>query len=860
MRKKIKILLLIVILLNINTTKVFAYTAAGEGTGTGVTLHGGWCGPGQDCYGGYSVFEVRITLLDKDLQRVENTKVIEFRAIQPAAGEQPSITQAYDINNVRYREAGTVNFTGTTWLCSLDTKTHLCSSGPNPTGTYYSANVDFDYSQTQITFLGTGRTKDGMLPENAELNRHNVYMGFGDTVVEDVNDGANIPNLRSRFMNYITSLDKKNYVEGYGNVSFIDYFLHVSGFSESWEASKDYNILKQIKDGHYYLMIEPVHHPAQLIDGTWYIIEGTSQQLAEFSYHNFYYNKRWSYYQGTDYLYNAFCNFMDSKSILSNQTAQQKLELCRKLTYDSFSSNELAYMKTLGILSQANMGYGLTMVDLNQKWEELTDTKDCVYDIDTCNDNDFVFETKFYALGQNQTEIATKTDIASCIYGMDEQNREKYYYTATSATGKKLYCYDDLTYDFKNLKKLENQNFKTNTFAKIEDGNLKVDRTCFSTTKFDDTTILNNILVNDNIGSKNYQEEFTFTFFNKNYTFKRDNTINSGNYNETEEKNDKGRTIQYTYTSSFSYKYKLEQGFESENANIAINSYSVNNGLPDKNSILFKNDSTSAKVISVSQKESNEYTNELNSQLNKGYGLNTKAIEILNANPGSIISSEINMDRKGIVYSTESKVNLHMVLDNNTVCTFNTTVTNDSGYEFRVISLSNPFPARDGTSRIPGENWLNSDENNVYEYIQNNRNVNSEQVYQQDPLYTVTLDTKTMIKIREYNKKHTYSDSDITCETGTGRMCIDNFIRNDYINLGGVCKDLKSTELTEITETNNEITNFIINGCASSTQCMLLNQEKLKKLDTNKDNKIDEKDLLNSKFYTCADKTAKSGG
>lgn len=862
MRKKIKILLLIVLLLNINANKISAYTAEGEGTGTGVTLHGGWCGPGMDCYGGYSAFEVRITLLNEKLERVEGTKVIEFGAMQPASGWQPSVTQVYDIKNVRYQKTVSPE-TSTTWICINHNIGHnnICMSGHSNV-VAYSSRVPLDYSQRQITFLGTGRTRDGMLPENTELNRHYVYMGFGDTVVEDVIDGANIPNLRSKFMDYITSLDKKNYVEGYGNVSFIDYFLHVSGFSESWEASKDYNILKKIKEGHYYLMIEPVHHPAQLIDGIWYGVEGTSQQLAEFSWYNYNFgiNNRWSYYKGTDYLHNAFCNFMDSNSILTKQNAQQKLEQCQKLTYDGFSSNQRAYMKTLSILAQANMGYGITMVDLNQKWKELTDINECVYDIDTCNDNDFIFEVKFSALDDNQTEISSKTNIASCIYGMDEQNREKYYYTATSATGKKLYCYDDLTYDFKNLKKLEDQNFKTNTFAKIENGVLNVDRTCFSTTKFDDTTQLNNILVDDNIGSKQYQEEFTFNFLGKNYTFKRDDTINSENYNETEEKNEKGRTIQYTYTSSFSYYYKLEQGFNTDHANILINDYSINNGLPSKNSIYINKDSSNAKVINVSQKESNKYTNILNSQLNNGYGLNTKTIEVLNSNPETIINSETNINRKGTVYSTESKVNLHIVSDNNNECKFDATVTNTDGAQFRVISLSNPFPARDGTSRIPGKNWLNESENNVYEYIQNNRNVNSEHVYQQEPLYTVTLDTKTMIKIREYNKTHTYSDSDITCETGTGRMCIDNFIRNDYINLAGVCKDLKSEEMPAITQINKEITNFIINRCAGSTQCMQLNQQDVQKLDNNKDGYVDEKDYLNSKFYTCADKTAKSGG
>ena len=114
---------------------------------------------------------------------------------------------------------------------------------------------------------------------------------------------------------------------------------------------------------------------------------------------------------------------------------------------------------------------------------------------------------------------------------------------------------------------------------------------------------------------------------------------------------------------------------------------------------------------------------------------------------------------------------------------------------------------------MPGTNWLSEKENNVYEYIQNNRNVNAEEVYNKEPLYTVTLDTKTMIKIREYNKTHSYTNTDIVCEEGKGRKCISEFLRNDkYIdNIKGKC--------------------------------------------------VEEVDSNNTKeYYECADKTEKSGG
>ena len=108
--------------------------------------------------------------------------------------------------------------------------------------------------------------------------------------------------------------------------------------------------------------------------------------------------------------------------------------------------------------------------------------------------------------------------------------------------------------------------------------------------------------------------------------------------------------------------------------------------------------------------------------------------------------------------------------------------------KFRVIDLDNPFPGRDGRSRMPGVNWINNAENNVYPYIQNNRGVSGNKLYtEKEPLYTITLDPTTMIKIREYNKDHSYSNYNITCEDNTGRKCISNFLRTQINNLQGTC-------------------------------------------------------------------------
>ena len=118
-----------------------------------------------------------------------------------------------------------------------------------------------------------------------------------------------------------------------------------------------------------------------------------------------------------------------------------------------------------------------------------------------------------------------------------------------------------------------------------------------------------------------------------------------------------------------------------------------------------------------------------------------------------------------------------------------------------------------------------------------------------------------MVKIREYNKKHSYSDYKITCENGTGRMCLSSFLRDTkYIEkLEGTCKTINPKEITEL---NRKILDFEKTGCNLSTQCMVMRQQAVKELDLNGDGYVKSDDLLKNTadFYTCADKSPKSGG
>lgn len=247
----------------------------------------------------------------------------------------------------------------------------------------------------------------------------------------------------------------------------------------------------------------------------------------------------------------------------------------------------------------------------------------------------------------------------------------------------------------------------------------------------------------------------------------------------------------------------------------------------------------------------------------------------------------------------------------NMKCHFSYDFTNiDSGVDvnFRVIALENPFPSRDGTSRMPSKNWLNK-ENNVFSYITNNRGIRSvlssndaspEDMYDDvEPMYSVTLTPSTMIEIRRYNKNYSYysmydigsynskvptlSDADkkdgvnkLECDSN-GRRCYSSFLRNSDIFDGAI----SGTCYLSQSQFN------VYDGPLYDPVDQLKLHKKLfdsaftddldkAKYDLNYNNRFDSEDFEilsryvsnmqaskeqdNTKFYTCANKTYKSGG
>ena len=141
---------------------------------------------------------------------------------------------------------------------------------------------------------------------------------------------------------------------------------------------------------------------------------------------------------------------------------------------------------------------------------------------------------------------------------------------------------------------------------------------------------------------------------------------------------------------------------------------------------------------------------------------------------------------------------------------------------YRPINLNYPFPGKDGQGRTPGLNWQTVTEvvdgsvtlikDYTSDYITNNRNVKTDQVYSKEPLYTIKLDSETIKKIREYNKNHAYDDFELECIKGTGTECLSKFLRGNMedfqLNLitSGTCKD--------ITNNSQNISNNNFYSCA----------------------------------------------
>lgn len=146
---------------------------------------------------------------------------------------------------------------------------------------------------------------------------------------------------------------------------------------------------------------------------------------------------------------------------------------------------------------------------------------------------------------------------------------------------------------------------------------------------------------------------------------------------------------------------------------------------------------------------------------------------------------------------------------------------------YRPIDLYDPFPDIDGSGRNTGSNWCNYNTNEtdcsndnqvVYDYILNNRDVEGEEIYSKDPMYTFILTPSIIREIRNYNNQNSYTDYsgslgdktyDFKCNEGTGETCISDYLSH-IIDITGA-KNQPGTCVDDKFRTYNDPDNF--EGC-----------------------------------------------
>lgn len=205
--------------------------------------------------------------------------------------------------------------------------------------------------------------------------------------------------------------------------------------------------------------------------------------------------------------------------------------------------------------------------------------------------------------------------------------------------------------------------------------------------------------------------------------------------------------------------------------------------------LLNKNNYTTDNFLAMSCANTNKYT--CNSDYNGiyCYDKNTttnseqtyKNLENCIKQKVQDLTSQKANYKNDMLYSCKFTVENKLIPDPDS----NDSKSNDLNVIFRPISLNNPFPGFDGKGRKTGSNWCYgmdcSNTNPIVEStITNNRDTTKDDIYRKlDPLYTITLNPGLIKEIREYNKKNSYDDFNLKCNTD-GYKCLSDFIRVKY--------------------------------------------------------------------------------
>ena len=811
-----------------------------------VEVKGNWSSFGSDnvcgtgsygytaCY--LPKYEFRVTLVDKTGKKVSGTKSIEYGYSKNGVTRKVDYTAAQKNNFVNpnrfeYRYSDEFN-----------------DYNPISTHTYYQVNMASNPSQY-------------ILPQTG-LDRPEKYKEFTD---------AFIGSIHSKTTKYGIDPGTNN---GY---TFLTMFLYHSGFLDKNQSGGQYynidvdnipneyvkNKAVTISEYDYYLLIEPLYtiFYNEKPYGKLIYKYGTAGEIGDFLYNaTTDENKMKSGYMAglsLIFTYNAGSNlYTQPNEILKEFRTSRPLQtintndLKRYNTSNPTGDLAIRYNRRgkWAELSNTNYGYGVSVLRLKNNIRETDVDIPLSLTIDQCGNE--VSEKA------NDGIISLKTSLIDSVAIDDkffeyEENKFAKDVDSTST----VYCYDEFTYDFSNTLNALNSNGK-NPFQKsetieIKPGKLTVDRYCY---------IKDWVSYKRSTQSENFVKKFStytsqkipLTLFNQTINLEASNTkIQQFNGNDYEfiiqpaphpliPNEYMGRSIIHI-SAEIEYSYKT--------ASI----YSV------PSSITFGNDYKSSVDLS-----------------NISYGYSTNLINELkngNINYNKVVTSHDN--RKTVNYALTLNYEDTNGNADDTICSvISKTKGGTTGdpindqIKFRTISLSNPFPARDATSRMPGSNWLGKD-NYIRGYIKYNRGVLEEEVYQKDPIYVIDLTPSTMTKIREYNKKHNYGDIKLECSGENNTECMSKFLRDSSIfssSVRGTCM-ITSNTYKDITRgiTLEQFQQKLQNMESGN----VFKQEGTydSKYDLNNDKRINKNDALiytyaekTTPYYTCADKTFENSG
>ena len=879
MKKNKALIKIIIAVLLFKCSYIKAIEVGSETNGKTVEIHSDACGSSDEegCFGYTENLIVRISLVDQNGNLVvgwngEPTKTVQFTAGSLGAGRRMSPTIEKTIPK----------------FIGLSDNSSYGTSDAN------GEITEFHFSGSSI--VGT---------EGTDTDVYNIYMGFNPYDGDDFAHYQSNRDAFVNYAMSLSTRDKNILVFKNDEpklINFLEFFLNVCGFTNEWEINGNQEMLKKLVENDYYLLIEPVFSYWQKANGKWYGVEGTAKQIGNFAKNgdNLAYAEDLNLAYMANLSYNYFCSFIEESGNLNITTEHEYLcgstdyfnyydtntdtysterknaaydtcisdcvaekankcnnrtvrdsscstpcsTTCSKkfggpliyddyeISYETFNIGNAA--NNYLVLSWNNTAEGVNLISLKNIISAQKIKNECNINVNSCADGDFKYSIK---LATNNTD-----GLFHCVYPSDTFNMKKelenfiYHDTASD-----LWCYDNMTYDFSQIKsKTARKKYDKNQLEILPSGTLTIERTCFS--KRDNSggvaTSLDNIFKSDSI-TDNYQKEFYIYFNGENIPLTRGEK-------EQKEIDETGKSYQkeelttsygekyYRYKSTFTYPYYYKNGYNPKTISVNISDFNITESVGNTNAIDIPisgfDDYARALRIrektplgeSINQLNTEKFDKGVSQELTKGYGISQNLYETISKDRKTTEEEKNTKFTNGITYTsssareresdgmmiiTESEMTYNYTQKNGLACNYSTTITDNDpfgdGIQFRVISLSNPFPARDGTSRLAGTNWLNDTENYVHTYIIDNRGAyirnevdSSERVYELEPLYTLTLDAETMIKIREYNKTHTYADIDLTCEKGKGRMCISSFLRNKTIlpNVEGKCAGVTSEE------------------------------------------------------------------